>query len=1328
MRARLLAVMILFAAVPTFASIRGTVMNRSGQPISGAKVSSFAIETGAARRARLLSKTPGRAALASTTTNSGGVFVLDSPKDPVVNIQIEAGGFAPQSVDVVLDEDSVVAALVGASQKQGTITAGGKPVAGATVVWSNGATEVMATTDSSGHYMVPDPAWATHVDVIDPDFALLDETLMARQKPNLNLTLDGGTALAGRVVSGTTGVAKAAILVDGFPLATTADDGSFSVAHAPRTWQLAEAESKGLTAAQVRVNAAVTLKLTAPSTISGTVLDAKTRQPVAGAEITLTKPMGRPGRVAIVAATPDANAITDAKGSFNATIRPGMYQLAVTHPGYSFPPMGVAVAAGQHISKSVAAAPLAQVSGSVVDDATRPVAAANVSIGSPTRGREFLMARMLAGSYKTVSGADGRFKVRTPIEGEVELNATKKGLPEASSSAFRIAAGDKKSGVTITIPRGVTLSGRVVGHDGKPLSGVAVTTAEDNGGRRGGPGAMGRRVILNLSATDQTDAITTGSDGTFSLRVKPGTYDVHFSREGFASKVVRAQQVSASTKPLAVTLDPGVEISGRITRGGNGVEGVNVAAFDADARATTVTASDGSFVLSDLTPGTYIVNFAKPDDFIQQMRTLTAPALNVTIALPNGGRITGRVIDKSTQEPVTTFQAGINNSRGAGGMVVMLPPMLKNFTADDGSFTLDNVPPGPVQLVVSAAGYTTAHKSDITVEEGKTVADVEIDLDTGVRLVGHVTGPDGSPLSGVTVRPGGGGAIRIPGISGDSTTVTDANGDYSIDSLEPGDGKSFSFSRDGLLPADRTVNLSGRETRLDVQLSGGLTITGQVVSEAGAPVADADVRAVSAATGATPKASSTDAGGMFTFDAMAPGHYTFSASKQGFTNGQLTDFDISGGAPPRVVLKSGGTLFGHVSGVAGSDLPNVTVAARGSTGASQATLDAGGSYRMDGAPTGTLRVSATLMRGIGDVRSTDVKSVDLDAGGSAQMDLEFASDTTISGHITRNGVPAASSTIQFSPRGGSVQTRASSPTDDGGNYTVSGLSDGDYAVTVVDMQRISAYSTSYTVHGSGTFDIDIRSFAIRGHVVDRGDSTPVSGASVQLRANNTQSAMSNVAALSDDSGSFLIDGVAPGAYTISANKDGYGNVVKDVSFTDAPPDDLLLDLARNDGITLRVVDGRDGTTLNPNVAIYDAQNRPVYSTARFGFGGGSDSDQIPLAAGQYRAVIAASGYAPKTVTLMSPSSQTVSLTPGGSLVLHSKTAAPRRALLVDAGGTPYTRPYSTDPSFLIPIGDTRLPNVAPGQYTLQIFGPDGAVASTQTVVAVDGQEVVVDVG
>jgi protocatechuate 3,4-dioxygenase beta subunit len=1319
MRARLFAAFLLVAAVPAFASIRGTVMTIEGQAIAGAKVSMFALEPSSVRSARLVSKTPDRVALASGTTDSKGSFVLDSPKDPVVLLQIEARGYGPAALRVEREEEAVVSALRNASPTQGTISASGKPVAGARVIWSSGAAELVATTDAAGHYSVPDLSrWAATVTVLHPDFAPFTESFGGSKKPDLNFSLDPGTSLTGKVVKGSTAVASVTVLVDGWPLGITNDDGSFSIAHAPKKWDTVEALAADLTARQARIAGNLTLKASAPSTIAGTVRDSKTQQPVAGAELSFGQPMARGMRVSVV------SAITDAKGTFTTAIAPGVYQIYGAHPAYSIAMMNVSIAAGQHVQKALAAAPNAKIVGTVVDEQKRGIAAANVSAEVASSGTFGMRRMMMPGRSGAFSGPDGRFTLRTSDAGDLELRATKKGLPDGKSSIVRVASGDRKSGITITMPQGVVFSGHVVDRDGKPVSGVAITTmiAESGGGRLGGQ--MVRRMILGMAQPDQ-DAATTGSDGKFTLRVKEGSYEVKFAREGFATKTLRGHQVSASTKPVEMTMEPGVEISGRIVRSGAGVEGVNVGAMDTDSRSYATTTSDGHFVLNDLTPGTYAVNIAKPDEFIQLMRSLSAPTHDVTIEIPAGGRVSGHVVDKSTREPVTTFQAGINPSRSGGGMMVMMNPQLRSFTSDDGSFALENVPPGALQLVVSAPGYTTAHVPSITLEEGKSVSDVEVALETGVRLVGHVSGPNGTPLAGAAVRPNSAGGMRIPGMPGQAAATTDANGDYSIDDLEAGDNKSFTFSSSGYLPAEKTTNLSGKETRLDVQLSSGMSVSGMVVTDGGVPVPEADVRASSAATGSTPKMAKTDGSGTFVLDTVAPGRYAFGASKSGFADGMLTDFDVSGGASPRIVLKAGGTLTGHVSGLSDADLLKATVTVRSANGSSEASVDASGNYRIDGAPTGTLRVSASLslMRGFGETRSTEMKTVDLAAGGSAQVDLVFSSDTVISGHITRNGVPASNSMIQFSPRAGTVQTRASTSTDDGGKYTVSGLAAGDYGVSVVDMQRLSPYSTTYSVHGSGTFDIDIRTSSLRGHVIDRGDSTPLSGARVQIRRSDAQSTFMALNAMSDDSGAFVLDSISAGTYSISAEKDGYGNVVKDITVADSAPQHVMLDLMRNDGVTLNVVDGRDGRTLNGIVSVYDAQNRPVYESTRFG---GSDSQRIPLATGQYHAAVAANGYAPKSVSFMSPSTQTVALTPGGALIIRSKSSVVQRAMLIDSNGAPYQRFYSMDPSFNLGPGETRFQNVNPGAYTLQILGPNGAVTATKSVVVVEGQEIAVD--
>lgn len=1328
MRSRLLSFTLLsLLAFPSLASITGVVMTRDGQPLASAKVSIDSLETADARRARLTSTTPERTPLASTQADARGIFTLDSPQDPVVELRVEAKGFAPSTTRVERGEDVGAVALSRAEVKQGTIAADGKPVAGATVIWMAGENEVVATTDQNGRYSAPDPmVWATRVIVLHRDFAPIDETSGPFAPPSrkkLDRTLDPGVALKGHVVApdGQSPAAKAMVSVDGFPLATSADDGSFTLAHAPKKWDSIEVRSGDFVGVRTHTHEAWhVLKLAKGATVGGTVRDAKTQVPLAGAEVRVGRRGPLDGPLAV-------SAITDAKGNYAIhPVAPGSYQITVFRTGYAVSEASASLAAGQSSQKPFVATPLARISGTVLDEDKRPVAAAAVA-AQPVSRDPIMMVRGFrgGGGGLTYSGPDGRFVARTDGDADVQVEATKKGFPSAKSNSFRISAGERKSGVVITIPRGIAITGRVTDRDGKPLSGVAVSAAESEGFTGGI-----RRVVMNALRQRDEDAVQTASDGTFTIRLKEGTYDLAFKREGYAIKSVRGEQVNATTKPVEVTLDRGVEIAGRVVRSGSGVEGVNVFAITPESQASAVTGPAGTFTLSDLTPGSMMVNFSKPDDFIQQMRSITAPARDVLIEIPAGGRISGRVLDKATHQPVTSFQAGLSGTRGGGGFVFAGPPQMRSFTSDDGSFALEGVQPGQLTLVVQAPGYTETRVPSITVEESKTVANIEVELDRGVRVTGHVTGPDGAPLSGarVSVDSGvriGGGMVRVG--ADQSVATTDANGDYALESVEGGE-QTLNFAYSGLLPEQKSVQLSGREARVDVQLSSGLRVGGQVITEAGVPVPDASVRASSAAAGGFGRSTRTEADGMFQFDGLAPGRYSFFASKSGFADGSLRDVDIAADAPIRVVMKTGGVIYGHVSGLSESELANATVMARGATGSASAAIDSAGNYRIEGAPTGTVRVNAESRRGIGERRSSPMKSAQLDAGGSIQVDLEFPTDTVIRGRVRREGKPLGGAVVSFNPRGATAQTNASSTTDDSGSYSISGLADAAYNVSVVDLQRITPYTTSYDVHGSGTFDIDIHVSQVRGRVVDAISGEAVPGAIVQLRKGSGPEAMFGLrAAESDSAGNFVVESVTPGTYSATASKQGYGNEVREVIVGESSSEPIEFKLSRNDGVTVRVIDARDRRLLSATIVVYDAQNRVVHEEF-FRFGGTVEALRLDLAPGQYRATVGAIGYASRNVYITSPSEQVVELTPGGALAIRSKGSALRRARLVDASGAFYVRSDSRSPLFWIDAspGTTTLQNIAPGTYALQLLGDNDVVVGSQMVTVLEGQTAVVE--
>lgn len=1337
MRRFLLALFALLLSLPAHASITGVVVNPDGQPVAGAKVSLCAPETIDGRRERLMSKTPARPSLATTTTDKTGAFHFDSPKDhPVVDVQVEASGFAPDTVRLQSDDDAGAIPLVTAPMQQGTITANGKPVAGATVVWIGNSADSVSTTDAQGHYSAPDPSkWASRLAIAAPGFAIYQETMRNGGAKSLDRTLSTGVAISGHVVGpdGKTPVAMATLTVDDLPLATTADDGSFTIAHAPGDWQELEARSGSLAGVRVRTTGVLPAIRVAPvGTLTGTVIDAATRVPLVDAEVRLgpDMPLRRFRGFAGNGQADIESALTDSKGAFTLAVPPGRYTLTAIYPNSTISEAAVAVVSGKILSKPLYGIFGARVSGTVIDDQNHAVAGAHLGSRNANRGGGPMIIRVgrMQGRATAISGPDGAFVLHdvTP-DLDLKITADKKGMPAATSTNLRFKSGEVKTGVVLTIAHGVVFSGKVTDGNGRPLSGVSVETAESAAGGRGF-GAVRRMVrIATRNQGDDDTLVRTAGDGTFSLRLKEGTYDVVFTREGFADKTLRAQRVSATSQPVLVKLDPGVAISGRVVRGGVGIEGVLVAAISMGGFANTTTASDGSFTLTDLTPGQMMLNATKPDDLIFQNRPVTAPASDVVIDVPPGGQISGKVIDKNTNAPVTSFQAGISASRGAGGIRMMMPPMLKQFTSDDGTFVLQNVPPGPTELIVSAPGYSTQHVPGLNVENGKQLSDIEVDLGSGATLTGRVTATDGTPLVGANVSldsgaPGG----RMLQLGGsDTTATTDPNGQYSLDSIDSGQ-QTFVFTKDGYLSATRTVNITGKSAQLDVQLSSGIPLTGMVVTDAGAPVPDANVNARSASDASFGRQTQTDAGGNFQITGVAPGHYTITADKEGLAEGIIRDFDATTGAPARVVMISGGTITGHVTGLSDAELQQATVTATGTNGSAQAPIDGSGSYQITGAPTGTVRVSARA-GGIASGRSSTAQSVEVDPGSTVQVDLQFPSATVVSGHVTQNGQPVANANVLFMPRSGQ-QTSSSGTTDANGMYSINGLADGTYAVSVVDLANSAAFSGSYTVSGSGTYDIDVKSATLTGTVVDSTTGEPVADAQVQLLPiAGATPRMSMLGAQTDPSGAFTINNVQSGSYQATAQKSGYGQDMKTVVVGDTPPDALQFKIAPSDGVTLNVVDGRDNTPLAANVLrVVDAQGNTI-DIGGFRFSSTPEPVKLTLAPGQYSVTLEATGYAPQVVTVTSPSTQTVAMTPGGTLVLRSKSSTTQNVRLIMPNGSIYPRGpngvFALSPSPLT----TTLENVSPGQYTLQVLDSAGNVTNTIPVTVVEGQQNEVDV-
>ncbi|HYC88141.1 MAG TPA: carboxypeptidase-like regulatory domain-containing protein [Thermoanaerobaculia bacterium] len=1319
------ALFLSLLSLPAVAAITGTVMTGDGTPVAGARVMIHATETPEARRERLLSASPQLVALAETKSDAKGAFSLSSPKEAVVNLRVEMHGYEPESRRVEKDEELGALLITPREMKSGTITAGGKPVEGATVVISYGATEYVARTDAQGKYQAPELRRGRSITVLHPGFAIDEEAFMTvsgSPASELTRTLSTGAAVNGKVVSadGKTPVDKAVISIDGWPAATSAEDGSFVIARAPSKWTTLTARKDALTGQHAFAGGKpLTVRVERSGVISGRVVDAKTKVPVAGASLMVVQSRR------FQLANTSMMAITDAKGAYSIPAPAGTFMIMASHPAFETHSTDVTVTAGQPVTRDVNLQQLARVTGVVVDEEGRPLAAARVSSEAAASADLGRMLMMRGDSSPVTSGSDGRFTVRVRGDSDVKLRAAKKGLPETSSDTLRLQPGERKSGVVLTVPSGVAVTGKVVDPDGKPLSGVAVGASETPVGN---DRMIMRRFFVGNMLGEEEDVVRTASDGTFTMRLKEGTYDFSFKREGFAPKTVRAQNVAASgSQPVEAKLEVAAEISGRVTRGGVGVPDVMVGVF-ADSMTTAMTGPDGSFTLGGLAAGGTRVSFRKEEALINEMRTFTAPARDVNVELPLGGTIRGRVVEKGSTKAITSFQAGVSASRSGGGMMMMAPPLLKSFNSEDGSFTLENVPIGAMNLIANATGYSSA-RLNVDVQEGKTVSDVVLELEPGVRLTGRVTGPNGAGLAdaSVNVQPSPTGAFAMSGSL--RRTTTDANGEYVLDGLDPGE-ETIQVSHPKYNDVSRQVTLKGRETKLDVQLEGGQTITGVVVTDSGAPVAEAEVDAFSAGGGR--HSARTNAGGAFEIEGMRPGRYRFTAAKNGFVEGRVDDVDISAGGPVRITLQTGGSIYGRVTGLTEADMAHVSVTARGSRGSSSAMVDPQGNYRLDGAPLGTVSVSAAVQpRDFTGRRTSATQTVEIAAGSAQQVNIDFRGDMAIKGRITRNGRTLPGANVSFWPRRSGGGASASVTADEQGMYTVTGLEEGEYSVSVIDSQRYSPYTTTYTVRGSATFDIDFKAANVRGRVIDSATNEPLENVNIQFRSTATGSEMRGMrTAMTDSNGVFTVDFVNPGAYIITASRDGFGNSVQEMTFTDAGRDDLELRLSRNDGVVLSIIDARDGRTLSGQVVVFDPQGRQVYdSRGNFRFGDSPKEMRLPLAPGSYTATIWVPDYTSVTTSFSSPSPQpvTVRVTPGGTIVVRSKHSVRRRMRLLDASGAAYPRVMSATPFTRdLPPGTVNIDHVAPGSYTLVLLNDDESTAATQPVVVREGETVVVD--
>jgi protocatechuate 3,4-dioxygenase beta subunit len=1307
MRTVTLSVLVLTAALasPAGAAVTGRIIVPDGRPLAGARVEAYGLESPLERAARLVA---GRARplVGTATTAADGSFRLESGL-AVVDLVVTAPGFAPAFASTAGGGPTTLV-LRRAATARGEVRAGGRPVPHASVVWmatddAGGSRELLLRTGVDGTYEVPAPEkWASGVLVIHSGFApLTSGPDFPGQGSALRHELTAGVTVEGRAVDEASGrgVAGGTVLVDGWPLGRTAADGSFAVRHAPRDWTRIQVRTAALAGAAGPRAGRLVVKVSPLRRLSGTVRELQSRRPVAGAVVALYG--DREGGPTTV--------VADAAGRYAFDLPQGRYRAFATHPGYRATDGGgdedaIDLRRSLALRRDLVLEKLKELRGRVQDEAGRPVGGALVRLLPKLLPRPYSLGEIRLSRAPSVwTAPDGAFTLVLPADegDETEWTVTALKAGHALGSVEHVRASSGGSGLAVTLPAGVELAGRVSDPAGAPIPDVSITVAE-TGGFAG--------FLPALTAGLGADGwMRSGPDGRFVTRVRAVPHELFFAVRGRSPRTVHAHD--PGTGALEVVLDPAVEIRGRVVRSdGRPAPGLQLFAWGMRQvpGATAVTANDGTFTLSQLAPGPYQVQVLRDDRPVGPTRTVEAPRSELRIELAPTGAVRGHVTDARSHAPLLRFEVGVERAGGDAAGFAPGGASTGPEDGEDGAFVLTDVPAGEVDLTARAEGFVTRHVP-LVVPEGPEPIEVEVDLDPGVTLRGSVTSEEGEPLSDVEVGLEHG--------KEDLSTSSDGRGEYELAGVPPGPAQ-MTFALSGFQTARQSVD-AGEGTRVDVLLRRGLSLRGMVLAD-GTGVARANVWARSSVAWADNGEAVTDRSGRFTISGLSPGRYSISAYGPDGAKAEAEDVDVETAGvvrlelrrPPRAVL-TGSVLGLPLSG----EMRMVLVRVEGESDSASAPVDTAGSFRVEKAPAGPVRVSAVAVSFDGNTRSSRVTELDLPPGSETETVVEFAGDIVVSGTVIRDGQPAVGAIVSFRARGSDV---ARTHTDGYGQYAASGLEAGLYEVSVTGLDL--SFRTEYEVTASAQLDIDATGAAVAGTVADATTGAPIGGAHVSLwylegGANRPERSLETSA-----TGLFSARALREGRYRILVSMDGYGQEIRAVDLRPGSVVETAFELTPAEGLAVEVVDARDGRPLDAVVVVRDA-SRAIVANRHSGVDA-EGALRIALAPGRYLLSTSAGGYGTATLPVTAPGSGLrVGLTPGGTLVIESARSLSGQVRLVQADGEEYVRCWCNGIASIDLEGRrTRVPNVTPGAYTVELLDAvTGAPQEASPVVIREGE-------
>lgn len=536
-----------------------------------------------------------------------------------------------------------------------------------------------------------------------------------------------------------------------------------------------------------------------------------------------------------------------------------------------------------------------QVTVRVIDAATRePIGNAQVEVRAP------IVA-------EASTGDDGIANLSPVVRGHWNVVAHAANHARAHGA---VIIGDSPASLTLTMETGFTVHGRVVDESGAPV-----------------PSAR----VWALSSSDWTDGVsperdgtTSADDGSFTLTgLAMGTYRLWARARGFAPGSSAAITVGPRAE-VTITLAAAATLRGRVVyMDGRPAASAVVHAFLANDTATTHTADDGSFLMTDL-PRTKLKVLGRTDDAScwSVPVDLTGGSGEVTLRLDLSAFVAGLVVD-SAGDPIEAAQIDIELVEPGSRFV------RSELTDGAGQFRIGGLPEGDYKIVATRPGIDPSSAQEPV--RAHTGTSVRIVLGSPGALKARVTFQDGSSPELITARLGEGNQGRA---------FTD--GKIQISAVAPG---QYDLRIEGaeIVPRDavRVTVAENRETDLGtIVVERGRNVDGVVVDRNGAPVAGAEIVAAPALLGtgiaadsgtrapalqSEIKRATSNASGTFQLRGLAATPLTVVASHSAIGRSQPETLTPSATGPLRLILNATGSIDGTMT-LNGGPVPGMVAA------------------------------------------------------------------------------------------------------------------------------------------------------------------------------------------------------------------------------------------------------------------------------------------------------------------------------------------------------------------------------------------------------------------